>query len=308
MRRISADEFSTRKHAAKRQAFTLVELMIVIAIIAVLLGILVPSMLSVFGVARESQVQTEIRTLEQGIAAFKAQFGVAPPSSITLFEKPSQTPAPDRALLRGIWARFDFNDNYTYDWNGNGTKGESNTSVTLRGAECLVFFLGGIRAYDNATSTLLNAMTGFSRNPASPFSVQAVGELRDGPFFDFKSSRLVASNNYSNFLVYIDPLPGQSAPYAPYYYVSAYEGRGYVAADLQNGTGGSAGSALSSAYYLSTTNYLNPKTFQIISPGVDHQFGSGGQYIESAINNNCNLTNRADYDNLTNFHSGRLKP
>ncbi len=305
MRHISVNEkFLKRINKASRQAFTLVELMIVIAIIAVLLGLLTPSLMSVFGVARESQVQTEIRSLEQGIAAFKAQFGVNPPSSITLFEKPSQTLAADRATLRSIWTRFDFTDGYTYDWNGNGTKGESNTSVTLRGAECLVFFLGGMRAYDSSTSTLLNAMSGFSRNPASPFAVQGVGELRDGPFFDFKSSRLVASNNYSNFLVYIDPLPGHAAPYAPYFYASANEGRGYVASDLTNGTG----STLTNAYYISTTNYLNPRTFQIISPGADHLFGSGGLYTESAVNTNCNLTNKADYDNLTNFHAGRLKP
>lgn len=303
MRRISADEFSTRKHAAKRQAFTLIELMIVIVVIATLLALLLPAVSSILGNTRDSQVQMEIRSVEQAIGAFKAQFGLEPPSRITLAEIASQTPARDQAILRRMWPRLNFAGN-TYDWNGNGTAGEANTTVTLRGAECLVFFLGGIRAYDSSTSTLLNSMSGFSRNPANPFSVQSGGELRDGPFYEFKSTRLVQSNNLSNFLVYIDPLPGHAAPYTPYYYLSSYEGRGYETADLVNGTG----SQLSSAYYLSTSSFINPKTYQIVSPGADHLYGAGGKYTETATASNYGLTNKADYDNLTNFHSGRLKP
>ncbi|MDB5336700.1 MAG: xcpT 16 [Planctomycetaceae bacterium] len=310
MRRNSANDFSRQQYGPARQAFTLIELMIVIVVIATLLALLLPAVSSVFGVARESQVQIEMRSVEQGIAAFKAQMGLEPPSRITLAEIASQTPARDQAILRRIWPRLNFAGN-TYDWNGNGTAGEMNTTVTLRGAECLVFFLGGVRAYDTSTSTLLNSMSGFSRNPANPFTVQGAGELRDGPFFEFKTSRLVTSNIYPNFLVYIDPLPGHAPPYAPYVYASSYEGRGYEAIDLVNNPSPASvppNTQLSSAYFLSTTSFINPKTFQIISPGPDHLYGDGGQYLESAMSNNCNLSNKADYDNLTNFHGGRLKP
>lgn len=299
----------TSKQSTDRRGFTLIELMIVVVVIATLMALLLPAVMSVFGAGRDSQVQMEIRSLEQGIAAFKAQYGIEPPSSIKLFERPSQTESRDKAILRRLWPRFDFTDTPPAgvalpDWNGNGTAGENNTSVTLRGAECLVFFLGGMRAFDSVANQLLNATTGFSKDPAHPFQVQKLGETRDGPFFEFKTSRLVSSNNQSNFLVYIDPLPGQSSPYAPYFYASSYEGRGYVATDLINGSG----SQLTNVYSLSSSTFINPKTFQIISPGADHEFGAGGTYTESATSANCNLSNKADYDNLTNFHGGRLKP
>ena len=257
-----------------------------------------------------------------------------------------------------MWPRFDFtvsNTGFgnTYDWDGDGTAAETNTFVILRGAECLVFFLGGMRAVDPMTNTPLNAVTGFSKNPANPFIIQTGnGELREGPFFDFKNTRLVASNNQNNFLVYIDPLPGQAAPYAPYYYASSYEGRGYEIADLVNpvapafplsppltpiayppGYPSGWNNQLQDVYCLSTEDlnsnratvpfevgedansnnrtdivFINPKTFQIISPGADHLYGLGLRYTEAAANTNGNLTTRESFDNLTNFHTGRLKP
>lgn len=301
MRRI-AEVKVNGKPAPQRRGFTLIELMIVIVVIATLLALLLPAVSSVFRTARDSQVQMEIRSLEQAIASFKTQFGIDPPSQIKLFEARSGwvTDPVSVANIRSMWPRFDFDKDRDINLDTDMTD-----VITLRGAECLVFFLGGMRAKDTSSGNLLNAVTGFSRNPGNPFSVQALGEVRDGPFFEFKTNRLVPSNNDNSFLVYIDSLNGHAAPYAPYFYASSYEGRGYSSSDLVNGT---TGSTLSDVYRLSSTNYINPKTFQIISPGVDHMFGSGGIYTEASASNTRGLASKADYDNLTNFHNGRLNP
>jgi prepilin-type N-terminal cleavage/methylation domain-containing protein len=292
----------------RRSAFTLVEIMIVIVVIAILMALLLPAVQSVFRTARNSNVQMEIKSIEQAIAAFKVQYGIDPPSSITLMELPSQMTSADQAVIRRLWGRFDFANN-KFDWNGNNTPGEMNVGVTLRGAECLVFFLGGIRGVDPMTLSPINNLTGFSKNPANPFTVQKPnGETREGPFYDFKVSRLVASNNQSNFLVYIDPLSGHSAPYAPYFYISSNDGRGYIADDLINGPVMSGASRLLKPYTMTASgNFWNPKTYQIISPGADHLYGNGGQYNEDMPNSGLDPAVRADNDNLTNFHSGPLK-
>lgn len=308
----------------RRGAFTLIEIMIVIVIIAILIALLLPAVRMVFGTARTAQVQMEIKSIEQAIAAFKVQFGIEPPSSITLCERGTDMNAADQAVIRRLWPRFNFAA-YQIELNGNNMQ-DANVSATLRGAECLVFFLGGRRAVDPVSGALLPGVTGFSKNPALPFAPQSGGsETRDGPFFEFKSDRLVESNNATAFLVYIDPLPGHSAPHTPYFYVSSNDGRGYNPADLTNGAGGTR---LADVYCLASEDknadrllqmpedangngrldivYINPKTFQIVSPGVDRTYGLGGVYLKDKPNGG--LMNRSDYDNITNFQSGVLKP
>jgi type II secretory pathway pseudopilin PulG len=74
------------------------------------------------------------------------------------------------------------------------------------------------------------------------------------------------------------------------------------------------------AIHLATT-YFNPQTFQIISSGVDGQYGVGGQYTPDATGealpldtsvpdpyNTSDTTIRVrERDNVTNFHNGKLE-
>lgn len=64
------------------------------------------------------------------------------------------------------------------------------------------------------------------------------------------------------------------------------------------------------------TSYLNANSFQIISSGGDLSFGSGGQFLNNAVerltptvaNNYYNTDDRAyEHDNITNFTQGRLE-
>ena len=66
---------------------------------------------------------------------------------------------------------------------------------------------------------------------------------------------------------------------------------------------------------------MNPQTFQIISSGIDGQYGVGGQYLPDATGESLpldpitgnyasitDLTMRVrERDNITNFHNGKLE-
>lgn len=288
--------------------FTMVEMLVVIAVLSILIAFITPAVMSSYRSAREAEVGTEISQLESAVAGFKTAFGSEPPSMIRLYEKASDTPTVERSKLLKLWPHFNFASN-TYDWDGDGTPGEDTTFAELKGAECLVFFLGGITQTD--TGSGVSVPVGFSKNPANPFLLPdpAGGEVREGPFFDFKPDRIRPSNRFSapnvRFLIYVDPLPGQSAPWAPYIYVSSNGGRGYVDADLIAGSQDD----LDEVYRTGTAAMaakFHPKTFQILCAGYDHSFGVGGYFNPDEATSLTGKPN--DEDNIVSFHKGRMRP
>lgn len=302
-------------HQPRRAAFTIIELLMVIVVIAVLVAFLLPAVQSARIRARVVQVKADISTIDSAVSRFKADFLIEPPSGIVLYENHSDwatnatLPAvvKSRSILRQLWPQFDFT--LDRDINLNGTTTET---FILAGAECMVFFLGGApllqdtngNGVRDAGETL--TPNGFSKNPVNPF---APGGNRQGPYYEFNTARLFESPSNPGFYVYRDPLPNQRAPYV---YLSSYAGTGYRIEDL--GTGG-----LSYWYLQGTTGSApawNSTKFQIISPGSDGQYGGGGPF--SSTNNpplppwtlgaiNVTAAQRAfEEDNITNFHSGRL--
>lgn len=74
----------TSAAAVRRSAFSLVELLIVIAIMGILAGLLVGLAPAALKRARESRVRAELRALEAAIESYKARFGVYPPDGLVL--------------------------------------------------------------------------------------------------------------------------------------------------------------------------------------------------------------------------------
>lgn len=70
----------------RRRAFTLVELLVVIVIIAILASLLLPAITGAMRTAKNSAVTADINTLSQALAAFKEKYGDYPPSRIMLAE------------------------------------------------------------------------------------------------------------------------------------------------------------------------------------------------------------------------------
>lgn len=310
-----------RSGIVARRGFTLIELIIVIVIIGVLIGLIGPALMGAFGSAREAGVVTEIKQLESAIAAFKAVYGVEPPSRVVIYEAPSgwTGDAESRATIRRIWPQYDFTTPhsglFSRDLTGDG---DANDEIRLNAGEALTFFLGGVI---NRTTL---AVEGFAKNPARPFLPASTAASREGPFFEFDASRFVdldsnfapsGSTTVYGWREYRDNLPGQTKPYL---YFSSREGRGYQTITTPiDGTfvdiyrvfnpSGTAtpnppgsGAGTSSVY-----PPHKPQTFQIISPGVDGQYGKGGVF--NPAKPSSWLSDISDYDNLTNFHGGRLK-
>ena len=264
----SAPGRSPRPARARRApaAFTLLELLIAIAIIGILASLILTVAGSANIKAKNAQVSVDIKDLEKGIAAFKQRFnGAEPPSRITLYEAHTGWAGDPRSmgLIRQIWPQFDFT--IDRDINNNGT---TTDTITLTGSECLVFFLGGIPDLAIAPGSPGfpgRAPLGFSQNPANPF---AIGGSNREKFMEFNINRFTDVNG-NGMMEYADTLPGQvqiSAgqaawpfwlPWAsstPYLYYSSYGGQGY---DIANDV---VGGALSSGKIgVSPYNATNPQ-------------------------------------------------
>lgn len=332
---------AVQRPLAPRSAFTLIELLIVIAIIGVLAGLLLGGVFGVFGTARVTQVTADINSLDKSIQDFKLRFGVEPPSFIVLYEDAPNwgtgpVPLRSRALVQRVWPDFNFGTAHDINLDGDTTD-----TFVLQSTEALVFFLGG----NGMLSTSNPQPLGFSVNPQNPFTA---GGQRVGPFIQFDTARLVdvdgdVTTPHTAMTgpipgalggpEYMDPIPGQIVPYL---YFSSYDGAGY----RPFGADGMAGNAddeiieqsgadlIQGLYMVNDQNwpntggrpravageYINAKSFQIISPGQDFQFGAGGTYIRgqglatfSGMDPyRTRDARKAEFDNITNFSGGLI--
>jgi len=333
-----------RNPKSPRSGFTLVEMMVVIVIIAILAGLLIPAIQRARITANEARVIVEIKGLESAISAFKAKYGVEPPSQFVLFTTQagwSSNPA-SMAIIRQIWPQFDFTMG-----TGSGTtfpaywttiakpltfNGVSSPALPMNSGECLLFFLGGIIPVQGPNQV----PTGFAKNPAYPFSPPSVSSNREGPFFEFTAIDRIKDIDGNGINEFYDLLPNQALPYL---YFSSYEGRGYNTFELpSNGASFNymhdmyrvwsgaitpaafplppATPATSTAGTSAALPAQKPQSFQIISPGYDGKYGIGGVFNTSLTNSGLIIKFNGTtpvydtdaYDNLTNFNGGRLKP
>ena len=66
----------------RRSGFTLIEILVVVAIIIMLAAVLLVSFSGVFSKSKEAQTKTTIETLKANIESYQARWGIPPPSSL----------------------------------------------------------------------------------------------------------------------------------------------------------------------------------------------------------------------------------
>jgi prepilin-type N-terminal cleavage/methylation domain-containing protein len=280
-----------RKHLIamqRRRGFTLIEILVVIAIIAILAGLLLGGVMAFMSKGPEAKNRNDILQIQQGLNNFYAAYHFYPPDEIRLCSDHSKygASALDQQSLKCLNAMFpNLINNWTnIRWAGPGTS--PTLDVTLEGDQALVFFLLGP---PNGASTP-QLMGGFSTNPTDPIDVGG-GAPNRKRFMEYDLSRLK-----------LVPRTGNTAGSMFPSYMDAYNKQPLVyfsSNSRQNGYTGIANSLGVSAYLQQTTpvNYYNSTTFQIISAGPDGVFGPGGTTLPAT---------GAGSDDMSNFSGKKL--
>jgi prepilin-type N-terminal cleavage/methylation domain-containing protein len=303
-----------RSQTERRPGFTLVELLVVLAIVGVLVGLVAAAVLQFYIVGPRLQTQTELSHLHQAVEAFKQKYNMYPPSKIFLANTQADyvsaaqffTNKGDSATatvinnswqwINRIFPKLDWSGvNGAIDWTGGQVPPAKFKGTFLEGDQALVFFLGGMQT----NSQGVNSVLGFAANSKNPTLM--TGNRLD-PLYEFTSKRLnqVPTRNYpapynlNPFFVYADPYDAAK----PYVYFSTYGTRnGYQMADCLS-------QGLTAGPYYEAANpvrYLNPNTFQIISAGADGLYGQGGLWSPG-----LQPVDAQTKDNQSNFNNGGL--
>jgi prepilin-type N-terminal cleavage/methylation domain-containing protein len=289
----------------RRSAFTLIEMLVVIAIIAVLASLLLVGVMAILRKGPEVKNRNDILQLSEGLQRFYAKHKFYPPDRIKLCSKWSNyTPgnpldALSMSYLGTIWPNLDRTQ--TFNWGGGAAFTEG---VILEGDQCLVFFLGGM---PNGAGLPPQP---FFNNPANP--TVAIGTSTDRvKYFDFDGARCVpmrgAGNPFPSYLdshaINNDNVSRKKSPFI--YFSSGKRPDGYTMTP-NSITIFPASNPTGTIPYIqqlptatSPAKFYNSTSFQLISAGPDGFFGPGGAWTPGG-------GNLATKDDISNFSDNNL--
>ena len=117
-----------RRSSSKRSAFTLIELLLVLVILAVLASIVVLNFNSIFGQADEAKVKTDISTLGTAIEMYRAQIKDFPPTLDALVTNPGNPDWHGPYVNKGLP-----NDPWHHPYNYQGSPARTIPTATIFG-------------------------------------------------------------------------------------------------------------------------------------------------------------------------------
>ena len=244
--------------SARRSAFTLVELLVVIGIIAILAAIVTPAVMRAQASARNAAIKSEIDMLHMAIMNYKNQYGRIPPCYVPAY---TSADLASKHILR-LFPRT------------TSIANELSGSPALTPCNAIVAWLGG-----------------YTTDPTSPLK-GAGGRVK---LFDFDQSRMAATDNTNNSTLLASRLVYHPSgkPSSPYMYIlsgttaSTYGTIGspsslplptslyVVKGSSVDSVGLNYSSISAERQVLATgTTFFNPDTFQILCAGRDDTFGT----------------------------------
>ena len=277
-----------------RAGFTLVELLVVVAIIGLLVGLTIPAVFAALGTFNRAACKFEVNALSDAVEKYRSKYGDYPAdgSSWPVMEAHLRKAFPN--ILISELNLLNPANSATYAYIHNDYAGAGRV---MDPAEALVFFLGGF------SSDAQRPFTG----PGGPFVLNGTAYQYNGSrqnsFYDFPAARLTMSASLvsTDETAYDSPITPDLMPVFlsyknklefgnPYVY---FDSRTYQTKTFYNfhqtrvlsGEGSARPYLSEQVNTLSTaTNkpklYENKQTFQILSPGLDGQYagmvGSSG--------------------------------
>ncbi|GAB5402502.1 MAG: prepilin-type N-terminal cleavage/methylation domain-containing protein [Aureliella sp.] len=301
-----------KTQAHHRGAFTLVELLTVIAIIGVLVGLIVPAVGFALRKVKENAIAMEVMTLSNAFSGYEQEFNDLPPdgTSSTIVSRHLLKLFPQMASseLRLLTTDTFPGTSTLLVNNASVAPGMESPAGVMDPAEAVVFFLGGFS--DDPQYPLSGVGGPFfilgqngqvtSATPAAQrVSVQYNTE-RTNPLYEFDSGQLTLaqgnltlSNDEEEILGNPnanDCLPayrprGNSAPYVYFdsrtysvsvpggLFFSHYTTSQFGVARPYRSSQRNTRTAATPANADSYYEYMNPGTFQFVSAGLDDSFG-----------------------------------